>query len=430
MKTSVFLPFRMKVACAFVLIFSLFFVRGQVQAVGLGFTDDAPIMGITCGVPGSGDNRQVCCTQPGETRPVTDPVTGQTSNQDKAFVRGQLHLYGDPVATTRKPPDGGFTSKIKSIGSATGKILKLGAMTNPVTILTAVATGNFGDVVNNLIKASFEAAEPLVSSIAQKQADQVSEEFTNKAQRQDARTASYDSRCMPTGDPDTRTEPGKCLCKPLTMDSLDPNKPAAYVDWNKWVLAKVDPDKRLAAAQVLGASTIAQGAPKGMTDKERADRVWVCTEGNISDDFERRACIRRAVAVSPRFLDSCNKIKDTKEQEQCRQCILGIGNEYSTTYGDTVDGVWTGAGCLPADIGKFINLTLLPWSIGIGGGIATFMLMYASYLYMTSRGNPDKLKKAKDYINSSLIGLLVIIFSVFLLQLLGVTILRVPGLGQ
>jgi len=47
---------------------------------------------------------------------------------------------------------------------------------------------------------------------------------------------------------------------------------------------------------------------------------------------------------------------------------------------------------------------------------------------MSSYGTPEKIQAAKELLTASFGGLLLIIFSVYILQLIGVSILRIPGL--
>jgi len=48
-------------------------------------------------------------------------------------------------------------------------------------------------------------------------------------------------------------------------------------------------------------------------------------------------------------------------------------------------------------------------------------------MMQSSQGNPEKLKKAQEMITSCIMGLMLIIFSVFILKLIGVNILKIPG---
>lgn len=81
----------------------------------------------------------------------------------------------------------------------------------------------------------------------------------------------------------------------------------------------------------------------------------------------------------------------------------------------------------PNNLQGFIQ-SLLGIAFGVAGGIAFLLMLFGSFQIMTSSGNPEKMKAGSELITSALTGLLFIIFSVFLLKLIGVTILDIPGL--
>jgi hypothetical protein len=66
-------------------------------------------------------------------------------------------------------------------------------------------------------------------------------------------------------------------------------------------------------------------------------------------------------------------------------------------------------------------------AISLGGGIAFLIMGVGAFLFITSQGNPEQLQKGKEMIVSAGAGLLFIIFSIFLLRLIGVDILKIPG---
>jgi len=87
----------------------------------------------------------------------------------------------------------------------------------------------------------------------------------------------------------------------------------------------------------------------------------------------------------------------------------------------------TAIGCINVSSPNAFARSLLTFALGVGGGIAFLLMILGAFMAMTSRGNPDRLKAGQELITSALSGLLMIIFSVFLLELIGVKILEIPG---
>ncbi|MBI4097020.1 MAG: hypothetical protein HY428_01225 [Candidatus Levybacteria bacterium] len=76
---------------------------------------------------------------------------------------------------------------------------------------------------------------------------------------------------------------------------------------------------------------------------------------------------------------------------------------------------------------KAIVETLLGIVLSFVGGIALLLILYAGYKLVTSRGNPEQVESARETLTSAIIGLLFIIFSVVILEVIGVDILAIPG---
>ncbi len=87
----------------------------------------------------------------------------------------------------------------------------------------------------------------------------------------------------------------------------------------------------------------------------------------------------------------------------------------------------TALGCIPVEIKEFVPW-LLKGLFGIAGGIAFLLMVYGFILIATSGGDEKKVAGAKETITSALIGLLVCIFSIFILRLIAVNILKIPGI--
>lgn len=78
-----------------------------------------------------------------------------------------------------------------------------------------------------------------------------------------------------------------------------------------------------------------------------------------------------------------------------------------------------------AFVGKFFAILL-----SISGGIILAMLIYSGYQIIMSQGNPDKIKEARERITSTIVGILFLVLSVIILQVIGVDILHLPGLSR
>lgn len=65
--------------------------------------------------------------------------------------------------------------------------------------------------------------------------------------------------------------------------------------------------------------------------------------------------------------------------------------------------------------------------LSLAGGIALLLIIYSGYRLMTSQGDPEKVKGAKETITSAIVGLLFIIFSFVILEIIGINILNIPG---
>ena len=83
----------------------------------------------------------------------------------------------------------------------------------------------------------------------------------------------------------------------------------------------------------------------------------------------------------------------------------------------------TALGCIPiGDLGQFASF-FLKWGLGISGGIAILMLIYSSFLIMTSGGDPKRLQTGRELLFSVVSGIILLVFSMFILRVLGVNVL-------
>lgn len=91
-------------------------------------------------------------------------------------------------------------------------------------------------------------------------------------------------------------------------------------------------------------------------------------------------------------------------------------------------GIETALGCIPTKNTSAFIAWFLGWAIGIAGGIAFLLILAAGFIIMTASGKPEQLQHGRELLTAAISGLILIIFSVFLLQLIGVEILKIPGL--
>ena len=126
---------------------------------------------------------------------------------------------------------------------------------------------------------------------------------------------------------------------------------------------------------------------------------------------------------------------DQKGQECCLCATGNSGRDSKTGLCTTsstdptfVPGIWTAIGCIKADQESIVT-TLLRVGIGLAGGVALIMILVAAFALRTSQGEPKRANEAREMLTSAIIGLLFIIFSVTILQFIGVTILRIPNFG-
>lgn len=68
--------------------------------------------------------------------------------------------------------------------------------------------------------------------------------------------------------------------------------------------------------------------------------------------------------------------------------------------------------------------------LGISSFGALILLLVAGFNLITSNGNKEKVAAARETITSAILGLLFIIFSIVILEIIGVDILRIPGFSR
>lgn len=119
--------------------------------------------------------------------------------------------------------------------------------------------------------------------------------------------------------------------------------------------------------------------------------------------------------------DPCTAIKEASST--CRYCMYG--DKYPAEDSDVI-GFWTGIGCISTNpMGAISQLTT--FLLGVVGVFIFFQILIGAFTLLTSKGSPQAVQSARERITNSIIALLLIIFSVTILQFVGVNVLHIPG---
>jgi len=86
------------------------------------------------------------------------------------------------------------------------------------------------------------------------------------------------------------------------------------------------------------------------------------------------------------------------------------------------------SGDISTDPGQFIA-RILAIILSFAGGIALLLIISAGYKIMTSKGKPEAIQQGRDQLISAIVGLVFIIFSFVIFQLVVTDILKIPGIS-
>lgn len=195
--------------------------------------------------------------------------------------------------------------------------------------------------------------------------------------------------------------------------------PTGGVDYqgNQYACFCVDPEKQRDETPESFLSLEENASLKNVANSFR-------TSSNQVSDLKNRVLAENVEGVGARegAAKMCRNITNVDERKECIECV--------SSDDDDLGGAWTAVGCIKADFSNTLQNRLFPLFISFGGLISLGCIIYASFLLQTSMGEPEKITKAQELMTSCIAGLIMIIFSVFILRVIGVDILRLPGLDQ
>lgn len=128
--------------------------------------------------------------------------------------------------------------------------------------------------------------------------------------------------------------------------------------------------------------------------------------------------VSKPVAVS-KILELCQKYLGKRSGGEINKCVECFAN----------GGYLSAIGCLYFQPDRFILFNVFGLGLKLGGLFAFLCIIYSAIELQISQGNSEKIKKAQERITACIIGLLVVIFSVFILKIVGVNILGIPWLS-
>lgn len=131
-----------------------------------------------------------------------------------------------------------------------------------------------------------------------------------------------------------------------------------------------------------------------------------CTAQQCNEDLSLVSNYELCAQINP----------STPQYQACADCFSG-------------NGIWTAIGCIPSKPESVVEV-VITIGLALGGGIVLVMILIGSFMLSVSQGDPNKTKEAKEIITAAVIGLLFVIFSVTILQFIGVSILHIPGFGE
>ncbi len=155
-------------------------------------------------------------------------------------------------------------------------------------------------------------------------------------------------------------------------------------------------------------------------DTTTGDYQCICTEKKLPD----RSFLNSAgIACDPEK----GGIIKTDQLTPSGSFIVKPGlNTVNSEGAKKIEGIMTAIGCVPTKPQAFVEGVLRFISLGVGA-IALLLMVLGAIKMITSDGSAEAIQAGKDQFVAALLGLLFVIFSVLLLQVIGVDILGLPG---
>lgn len=202
-----------------------------------------------------------------------------------------------------------------------------------------------------------------------------------------------------------------------------PKNSSSVTDSNECAAILCQPNDKITCCSKFGNST--QASKQASTYQACIDAIAKSDTNAIKEQCQTYLTQSSAPGETD-SKDPCYNISNVSAKNTCRKCM------YNNAYPSEADlkkkpvGFWTGIGCLSTNpLGAIAQLTF--FGLGIASVFIFFQILIGAFTMLTSRGNPKGVQDAKERITNSVIALLLIIFSVTILQFIGVSVLQIPG---
>lgn len=119
---------------------------------------------------------------------------------------------------------------------------------------------------------------------------------------------------------------------------------------------------------------------------------------------------------------------DTNGSLSCQTSNNGLATNPCVDNGNNSFACQTAIGAISTDAGGFAK-GLLQLFFALAGLILLFVLIGNGYKFMTSQGDEEKVKEAREAIMAAVAGLVLVAFSIVILQFITVDVLHLPGFG-
>jgi hypothetical protein len=155
------------------------------------------------------------------------------------------------------------------------------------------------------------------------------------------------------------------------------------------------------------------------------------TEVKTREECTSKSVSFQTVCSTTGYHETCTPTTTSPTTPICEQLPSSAQSRCKECIGDPKKpaGFWTAIGCLKTAPNEAVR-QIFGLALGLGGIFILIQILLGAFGLITSSGNPSAIQKAKSRIIDSVIALLFVVFSVTIVQLIGISIFNLPGMGN